>query len=266
MLTKFDLYLPKTKRKVRITVSIPRNYQNSDIMYDSLYMLDGQNIFKNNEAAFGHSLHMGKYLSIMATNFNKRICGVAISNAGSDLGRLNEYMPWKVENLASKEWERQDTRVCKAFAYDLVHTIIPFIQGRFPVKKEKEATCLMGSSLGALFTVYATNAFPDVFGAAGIFSNCPFLAPKAFNRFIHSNLNKDCRNFIYVGKKESSDGSYDENMYYSSAVKLHEFFKKNGVKSRLRVDVNGIHNEETWEKHLMSFLSFVYFDDVDIAQ
>lgn len=266
MLQKFDLYLPKTKRKVRITVSIPRNYQNSDVMYDSLYMLDGQNIFKNSDAAFGHSLHMGKYLSIMATNFQKRICGIAISNAGSDLGRLNEYMPWKVENSSHEEWDQQDVRVCKAFAYDLTHTIIPFIQGKYPVKKDKESTCLMGSSLGALFTCYATNAFPEYFGAAGLFSNCPFLAPNAFKRFIKSNLNKECRNFIYVGKRESSDGSYDENMYYNDAVRLHNFFKKNGVQSRLKVDVNGVHNEETWEKHIMSFLSYVYFDDIEISE
>ncbi len=266
MLQKFDLYLPKTKRKVKITVSIPRNYQHSDTVYDSLYMLDGQNIFKNSDAAFGRSLHMGKYLSIMATNFNKKICGIAIANAGSEIGRLNEYMPWKVENKANDEWKEQDSRICKAFAYDLTHTIIPFIQGRYPVKKGKESTYLMGSSLGALFTVYVTNQFPECFGAAGIFSNCPFLAPKAFTKFIHANLNKDCRNFIYVGRKEFSDGLYDEGMYYNDSVKLHEYFKKNNVKSRLVVDVNGIHNEETWEKHIMQFLSYIYFDDIDITE
>lgn len=265
MLQKFDLYLPRTKRKVKITVSIPRNYHNSDVVYDSLYMLDGQNIFKNQDAAFGRSLHMGKYLSIMATHFNKHICGIAISNAGSDIGRINEYMPWKLEALASDSWKEQDVNVCKDFTYDLMHTIIPHIQGRYPVKADKESTYIMGSSLGALYACYLGNSYPDTFGAVGLFSNCPFLAPKAFKKFITGSLNTNLRNFHYVGMKESSDGMFDENLYYKESKKLHEYLLSCGVKSKLVVDVNGIHNEETWEKHVLDFLSFIYFDNVDIT-
>ncbi|MCQ2771897.1 MAG: hypothetical protein MJ238_01280 [Bacilli bacterium] len=265
MLQKFELFLPRSKRKVRITVSIPRNYNNSGIVYDSLYMLDGQNIFKNHEAAFGRSLHMGRYLGVMANNFDKHICGIAISNAGSDLGRINEYMPWKLEALAEKHWEEQDLEVCKSYTYDLLHTVIPYIQERFPVSKDKDHTYIMGSSLGALYACYLGNAYPQSFGAVGSFSNCPFLAPIAFQNFMESHLNPELRNFHYVGMRESSDGMFDENAYFNETKKLHEYLKSQGVKSKLVVDVNGVHNEETWEKHVLDFLSFVYFDDIDIT-
>jgi len=264
MIKKFDLYCPNSKRKVHIQVSIPKTYD-ADILFDSLYMFDGQNIFKDHDAAFGRSLRMGKYLAIMASKFNKRICGIAISNSGSDLGRINEYTPFKLEQVAEDNWKKQDVNECTKFTMDFIFTIIPYIQAHFPVKKEASSTFVMGSSLGGLYASYVANLYPNIFGAAGLFSPAIFLCDKAFYHFVDANRNDKLRNFIYVGLKESSDGSFDENLYYNTALKLHNYNKKHNIPSKLLCDYYGIHNEETWERHILQFLSYIYFDDIEVT-
>ena len=46
MIEYFKIYLPKTKREVKIEVSIPRNYQRTNTKFDTMYLLDGQNALK----------------------------------------------------------------------------------------------------------------------------------------------------------------------------------------------------------------------------
>lgn len=264
MIEKVDLFCPNLKRKVHIEISIPK-HRNKEDVFDSLYMLDGQNIYKDKDASFGHSLHMERYLSIMSLKYGKRICGIAIYNAGSDRGRTNEYSPFKLEGNAKSLIKRQRLEVCEAFTYDFINTIIPYIQEHYPVKKEAENTFMFGSSLGALYTTFITNKYPNYFGGAGLFSNCPFICENAFYAFLEKNLNKDLKVFNYVGLEETSDGSFDKTLYYNSTLKLHKFFMEKGLKTKLVIDCYGVHNEKTWEKHIMQFLSFLYFDDFELC-
>ena len=47
MIDRYKLYLPKSKREVTIEVSGPRNKKN--ILFDTFYLLDGQNAFRDSE-------------------------------------------------------------------------------------------------------------------------------------------------------------------------------------------------------------------------
>lgn len=266
MIYRYDLFCPTLKRKVHLQVSLPKDYRTSGLEYDSLYCLDGQNIFKDSYASFGRSMHLGYYLSIMGNKFNHRIILIAMDNAGSDLGRLNEYCPFKVRKNASEEWKKQDTRIFRAFEKDLLETIIPFIQKKFPVSHDPSRTSIFGSSLGGITSAYMMNSHPDVFGAAGEFSTASFICGNALYRYFdEGHINPNGKNFIYVGLKESSDGSFDETLYFNEAKKLHSYYKNHGLKSHLCVDVYGYHNEETWEKHILEFLSYLYDESWNIT-
>ena len=111
MLEYYRLYLPKSKREIKMEVSTPR--QKNNIVFDTVYFLDGQNAFKDSHASFGRSIRAAKTLGITAKEMGKRVLGVAIYNSESDLGRVNEYSPFKIINAASKEWLKQDIDVCK---------------------------------------------------------------------------------------------------------------------------------------------------------
>ena len=61
----YKLYLPISKREIKIEIYIPSDYD-ENILYDSLYLLDGQNAFIDSHAAFGRSIRASKYLDFAA--------------------------------------------------------------------------------------------------------------------------------------------------------------------------------------------------------
>ncbi len=71
------LFLPKSKKEVKIEISLPRNVE-EHATFDSVYFLDGQNAFKDSHAAYNRSLRATKYLGYMAYITNQRILGIAI--------------------------------------------------------------------------------------------------------------------------------------------------------------------------------------------
>lgn len=257
MIEYLKLYLPKSKKEVKIEISIPR-YYDKNISFDTLYFLDGQNAFKDSHAAFNRAIRATKYLGYMASITNQKIIGIAIHNAGSDLGRINEYTPFLITNPAEEEWRNQEVQICHNFCEDLINTIIPYIEKKYPTTKKR---FIYGSSLAAITAIYLGYNY-DVFSGIGAFSTASFLCKEAVNSFIIEKMRTDVKLFLYVGRQESSDGSYDQKLYYTTSVELCKLAERLGSKVRLVVSDSGTHCEATWEKQLLDFLSFLYFDHI----
>ena len=250
MVEYFTVYFPKSDRKVKIQVSGPR--LKSDIEFDTLYFLDGQNAFKDSHAAFGRSIRATKALNFAAKEFNKRIIGVAIYNMGTDIGRINEYTPFKIENDINDKWGSENLEICHNFCYDVINTLIPFIESKYNVKKDMNHRFIYGSSLAAVTALYLGFNYKDSFKVIGAFSTASFLFEQDFYNFLSNNKDKNKDVFVYV-----------EGMYLNSAKKLYKYFKENDNRVRLIIDVNGLHNEETWGNHMLDFINFIYFDDIE---
>ena len=259
MIEYFKLYLPKSKREVKIDVSVPRNKEN--IKFDCLYMLDGQNAFKDNRASFGRSLRATKSFGFAAKEMGKRILGIGIHNSGSDLGRVNEYSPFKIDYSLNEEWKKQNIKVCYNFCDDLINVIIPFIENRYNTYKSKEHRYIYGSSLAAITALYLGFKY-DSFGYIGSYSTASFLFENDLFKFLDKNIKTDRNVFLYVGKYEVSDDLKDNSLYYNCSIKLFNYFKENNIKTRLAIDPKGLHNEETWGNHIIDFLNFIYYDDL----
>ncbi|MBQ6782544.1 MAG: hypothetical protein IJP63_00880, partial [Acholeplasmatales bacterium] len=97
------------------------------------------------------------------------------------------------------------------------------------------------------------------------FSTATFLFKDELYKFLNKHHDESKDVFIYVGKNESSDDSYDKNLYMNSARELYDFFKKKNNRVRLSIDLNGIHDEETWGNHLFEFINFIYNEDIFIS-
>lgn len=263
MTESYKLFLPLSKREVNIDISMPKN--NEDIIFDTLYLLDGQNAFNDTKAAFGRSIRATKTLNKTAKYLNKRILGVAIYNSGSNEGRINEYTPFYINNPESLEYQTKDIKNCEDFCHDFINTIIPFIESKYNTYKDKDHRFIYGSSLAATTALYISYKYPDSFNYIGAFSTASFLFEDEFISFLRKNENKEKNIFLYVGEKESSDSMYDKDTYLNSSITLYTLFKESGNKVRLAIDPNGIHNEETWGKHLYEFINFIYFDDIFVS-
>ena len=260
MIEYYTLFLPKSNREVKIEISGPR-YRNG-IKFDTLYLLDGQNAFLDSHAAFGRSIRATRCFSIAAKELGKRILGVAIYNSGSDLGRVNEYSPFKIENTLSDEWKEQNLEAFNNFKYDFYNTIIPFIDKNYNTYDDPNHRFIYGSSLAAVTAIYFGFDNKKLFNYIGAFSTASFLFKNDFYNFLENNKDKNKNIFLYVGKNETSDNSIDDKLYIDSAKELYDFFKKNKNRTRLSIDLNGIHDEETWGNHLFEFINFIYNDDI----
>ena len=255
----YKLYLPKSKREVRIEISIPK-YRNH-ISFDTLYFLDGQNAFSDTRATFGRSIRATKHLNFAAKEMGKRIIGVAIHNSGTDMGRVNEYSPFKIDFFTDK-WRNNDVTECFNFCDDLVNTIVPFIESKYDVRPNPENRYIYGSSLAAVTAIYTAFKYPNSFNYVGAFSTASFLFEEAFYKFLTKNINHDKKVFLYCGKEETSDQMTLNSIYEDSTFKLYNFFKENNIKTRVVISTSGEHNEETWDKNFLDFINFVYYDDV----
>lgn len=257
MIEYVKIFLPKTKREVKIEISLPRYYDNSTL-FDTIYFLDGQNAFKDSHAAFHRAIRATKYLGYTASITNRKIIGIAIYNAESDMGRINEYTPFHITNAATEEWKNQDITICHNFCDDLVEVIIPYIEKKFNTSQNR---FIYGSSLAALTAIYLGYKY-DVFQGIGAFSTASFLCKEEFNQFIKKNIKPNIKLFLYVGRQEVSDGSYDQKLYYNTSLELYHFIKKYSNQVRLVVSESGVHCEAAWEKQLLDFFSFLYFDNI----
>lgn len=259
MIEYYKLYLPKSNREVKIEVSVPRYKDN--ILFDTMYFLDGQNAFNDSRAAFGRSIRATKHLGFTAKEFGKRILGVAVYNSGSDLGRINEYTPFKIDNAADDKWLSHDPIHCFNYCDDFVNTIIPFIEGKYNTCKDANHRFIYGSSLAAVTAIYLGCKY-NVFNYIGAFSTASFLFEKEFISFLNNSKLDDKKIFLYVGKNESSDDLYDKSLYFNSSINIYRLLKNKKIPTRLIVDINGIHNEETWDKNFFDFINFIYNDDI----
>ncbi len=258
MIENFRVYLPKSKREVKIQISSPRHKDN--IIFDTVYFLDGQNAFSDYVSAFGRSIRATKHIYMAAKNMGKRIIGVAVFNSGSDMGRVNEYSPWKMVNPLIPEWSNSDPKICMNYHYDFIHTIIPFIESKYNVSNNR---AIYGSSLGAVMAAYMCFK-DDVFNSCGLYSLANFLFEPNFSDFVKENIEniKKKRVFIYVGKEEQSDDRDTKEIFLHSALDLNKLLSDNDVKTRLVISYYGSHNEETWDHNFFDFLTFIYYDNI----
>ena len=256
----YKLYLPKSKREVKIEISVPR--KKDDIIFDTLYLLDGQNAFSDSRSAFGRSIRATKHLAFAAKEMNKRIIGVAIHNSGTDMGRVNEYSPFKIKDTLLDEWENNDIDDCHNFCFDLINTIIPFIENKYNVNRDPNHRFIYGSSLAATTALYLGFKYKESFNYIGAFSTATFLFHDEFFKFLNDNINIDKKVFLYYGKEELSDTMKKTGLYEKEGLELYNLFKNNNIKTRLVISSKGEHNEENWDRVFLDFINFIYYDDI----
>lgn len=220
-------------------VYLPPSYDTSDRRYPVLYMQDGQNLFDHATAFNGQDWHVDETMERLSTDgYEAIIVGI---NHGNEQ-RLIEYNPFP-----GRWGARGDEYV--AFLCDQLK---PFIDSQFRTLPEHDATGILGSSMGALISLYAFFSRPAVFGLCGAMSPSLFVGNKAIVRYVTEapfNLGK-----IYL----------DNGTREPSARQLYEVLMNRGY--RIRTDLKyvaehaGTHTESAWARRLPGALRFLLKD------
>jgi predicted alpha/beta superfamily hydrolase len=226
-----------------IFVWVPSSYDaQGDRRYPVIYMQDGQNLFSD-ELAFGKEWRVDEGLERLST-LGLDAIAVGIPNAGAD--RVAEYSPF-VDAEGDGGRGEQYVR--------FVHEeVMPLVAQHFRVLESRDATGVMGSSMGALISLYAYFRLPEVFGFVGAMSPSIWFADAAILRFIDNQSGASGRVYVDIGTAEGE--AHVQHVQHLHRILLSKGYRQGETLFYVEEDL-AHHDEEAWAKRLRTALYFL---------
>jgi enterochelin esterase-like enzyme len=139
----------------------------------------------------------------------------------------------------------------------LVKELKPFIDTNFPTLRKREATFIIGSSMGGLISLYALCEYPRVFGGAaclsthvtGIFTNQNNPFPKVLIKYLDQNPQKPRYQRLYFDHGTTTLDS----LYEPHQIRVDSVFRSKGfseVNFQSFTFPGEPHTETAWKKRL----------------
>ena len=207
----------------------------------AIIMHDGQNVFYDADASYKKSW---RALDVLKSENIKNNSIIGIDSVAT---RDYDYMPFPSELSAYGI----PTTGGKADAYmDYLNDIvIPYLDKRFGFKFYG----MLGSSNGALATLYFAAKKHEKIKAYGLFSTPLFVSPAAFAKFFtEASFNKNAYYKIYTGGNEGTTenpelNKLEQQMFVTDSYTLTDVLRKNGVIDLdLTVTNTATHDEIAW--------------------
>lgn len=252
----FEINIPQLNRMRKVWVYLPPDYSSSGNPQPVIYMHDGQNLFYDDLTAYGSAWHVQDSLDKIFSESGSGAIVVGVESL--DSRRLSEYSPWKISPFALKEKRTiakkpNDGGEGDLYAQFFARNLKTYIDTHYNTDSRREATAVIGSSMGGLISCYLGLKFQDVYGTMGLFSTYTPFNQRAFDRFMAATPQKLPQNaFVYCGGKEGLEYVSDARMLNCS-LKLYSDLSKRGVYCRLVFDSQMKHYETAWQKYFYCF-------------
>jgi len=192
--------MPQLNRNRKILIYLPPDYATSGKHYPVLYMQDGQNLFDAN-TSFSGEWRVDESLNQLFGDGDDGVIVVGIYNSS---WRLDEYSPWVHPQYGGGQGDE--------YTDWIVETLKPFVDNNYRTLSDRQHTGIMGSSMGALLSMYAAIEHQDVFGKAGIFSPAFWFAGnQAYNHVSSTGKQADMKIYLLAGDGEDG-GSVVEDI------------------------------------------------------
>ncbi len=266
-----DLWSPQLQKNRQIRIWCPPGYDQQDgRRYPVIYMHDGQNLFDRGTSAYGEIWDVHTCIeSMQGEQIFQGAIVVGIDN-GPGLERLDEYSPWVSSEAGVLKGlpENHPTVGGQGEAYGqfLVETIKPYIDANFLTMPDREATWVMGSSMGGFISLYLGIVYPHVFSRIGAFSTAVWFAQASLIETIEKvNLSYKTRWYLDVGTHETSNTDIPDfnQRYVDGTLAAGLALVAQGVKEShvcIVIEENGIHNEKDWARRLPSAIEWLQHD------
>ena len=250
-----------------VTVWLPSSYKPSGPRHAVLYMHDGQNLFDPDTGYGGMEWKIDETLDRLIREKKVRpTIVVAIWNTPK---RLREYVPSKAfAHLPPQYMDRVrglygGDPLSDGYLRFVVRELKPKIDKQFWVKADQANTAIMGSSMGALISLYAIDEYPLVFRGAGMLStHWPLFLPteghkeisdqeyevvsSAFERYLAPALpNPKSHKLYFDHGTETLDATYARYQKRVDAIIARRGYRQ-GVNWISRNFPGQAHNEISW--------------------
>lgn len=236
LLIKPDFYSPQLDNTRDILVYLPPSYGTDDRRYPVIYMQDGQNLFDSATSYGGTAWRVDETMEMLAGEGIEAIV-VGINHAYEQ--RVNEYNPFP------HFWNGRGER----YLQFMTETVKPAIDADFRTRPEREATGVLGSSMGGLISLYSFFHAPETFGFAGVMSPSLWVAGGAIIRAVHDAPFVPGKLYLDNGTREPS------------ARRMNGLLCKKGyvrdVDLLYVVEQDAEHTESAWARRLPNALRFL---------
>lgn len=155
MIQKFEVNITPFSLTRTIHLYLPNDYNQSEERYPVLYMYDGHNLFKDEDATYGKSWGLEKFLD----HYDKKfiVVGMECNHEGNK--RLDEYCPYDLEHGFFGSIHGQG----KEFMKWVCDELKPYIDSHYRTIPFRECTMIGGSSMGGLMALYTVVAYNELF-------------------------------------------------------------------------------------------------------
>lgn len=233
-------FIPQLNRQRAIRVLLPRNYwQDPSRRFPVIYLKDGQNLFDPATAAFRH-WRLKEFMERQP--LKRQAILVGIDHGGID--RNHEYAPFS----RGKNGGQGD-----AYLQFVEHTLKPFIDREYRTWSHREATGIVGASLGGLIAFYAGMRYSHVFGKIGALSPSLWFNPQVMALAAKSG---DLKSQFYISGSKTEMGGM-----YATLEKTYWALKNGGYSDgQIRVVARdrGSHSEAFWAREFKPMYEWLF--------
>ncbi len=232
-------HIPQLGRDRMIRVLLPRNYSTSDQRYPVLYMQDGQNLFDQHTAAF-RDWQLPKILDRQPLRRQAIIVG--IDHGGID--RSHEYAPFKRGANGGQ---------ADAYIRFISDTLKPFIDREYRTLGHREATGIVGSSMGGLLAFYAGLQYGHIFGKTGALSPSLWFNPRVMEV---AKKHNGVKPKMYVAASKTEMRSMESTMQGVYWALKTGGFDDHDI--RVVARDRGKHNEVFWSREFKPMFEWMF--------
>lgn len=256
----FEIDIPQLKRVRTVWVYLPDDYKQVGEPSPVIYMHDGQNLFYDKLTAYGMAWRVDKVMDDIYKAIGRGAIVVGVECY--DRRRLSEYSPWKVSTMALMK-SRKDLAKDKEnrggegalYAEFFTKTLKNAVDAKYNTNKERNATAIIGSSMGGLISCYIALNHQRLYETMGLFSTFSQFNRNAFGKFIKSTPQTLPQYaLIYCGGKEMEE-AHDNKRMLDDSLKLYEQLSKRGISCELLFNSENKHSETAWGEYFYKFAS-----------
>ena len=225
-------------------IYLPASYQKEpDQRYPVMYMFDGHNVFYDEDATYGKSWGMNKFM----IESKKQLIIVAVECNHEGNRRIVEYSPLTYENSSMGKIKGKGS----VYMNWLVNTLKPYIDANYRTLPDRKNTIICGSSMGGLMALYGVCAYNHIFQRAACLSPSLWVAPgKVLEMVARSHIRRDTTVYMDYGELEMFNHvANQESLISTSHLLLTKL-----VNLALRIVPGGNHSEASWEKQIPVFM------------
>lgn len=233
MLENFNVTSLLLKRHVKISVYLPKNYNGNDDKYNSIFILDGQNVFYDNYSDTGVSMKLANSLD----ENESKVIVFAIHSPKNNDWRLSEFIPFKTNN------ENMDITLSYKFVDFINDSLLPLLEYRYRLNDNK---ILIGFNEGAISAAYISN-YIDKFNYIGLFSPIIDLCSDDAIKLFSNVIKKRIVHLYY--------GGLDEEISNTGYKIFQTLDKTNNQNIIFDYEPNETNDMTTWKKHIITLIN-----------